>query len=36
MSTTFDARDGDAASPTPPGPIALADEEALHRVFLTE
>jgi ferric-dicitrate binding protein FerR (iron transport regulator) len=36
MSTTFDARDGDAASPLPPAPIALADEEALHQVFLAE
>jgi DNA-directed RNA polymerase specialized sigma24 family protein len=35
MSTTFDARDGDA-SQLPPAPIALADEEALHRVFLSE
>jgi transmembrane sensor len=35
MSTTFDARDGDAPTPAPPN-VALADEESLRRVFLAE
>lgn len=35
MSTTFDARDGDSLTPSPPGAV-LADEESLHRTFLAE
>jgi transmembrane sensor len=35
MSTTFDARDGDAPTPASPN-VALADEESLRRVFLSE
>jgi ferric-dicitrate binding protein FerR (iron transport regulator) len=35
MSTTFDARDGDTASPAP-NAVALPDEDALRRVFLAE
>jgi ferric-dicitrate binding protein FerR (iron transport regulator) len=36
MSTTFDAREGDGRTGPDSGQIALADEEALHRTFLTE
>ncbi|MEO6529212.1 MAG: FecR domain-containing protein [Gemmatimonadaceae bacterium] len=35
MSSTFDAREGDGGT-TPSTQIALADEEALRRTFLTE
>ena len=36
MSTTFDARDGDGVVNPSPNNVALADEESLHRTFLTE
>jgi len=36
MSTTFDARDGDGVLDPSPNNVALADEETLHRTFLTE
>jgi ferric-dicitrate binding protein FerR (iron transport regulator) len=36
MSTTFDARDGDGVLNPSPNNVALADEESLHRTFLTE
>src|SRR5215212_1065098 len=35
MSTSFDARDGDGVV-NPSQAVALADEESLHRTFLTE
>jgi ferric-dicitrate binding protein FerR (iron transport regulator) len=35
MSTTFDARDGNTATPAP-NAVALPDEDALRRVFLAE
>jgi len=36
MSTTFDARDGDGVVNPSLNNVALADEESLHRTFLTE